>query len=172
MSQLIKIESLRYCTIYRFYTQQNTDKPFSICIHSPCVEAKDVRSPVCKRTDWFFSNLVHRFFDICISERFPFARIIHSAGRWDLSRCWSKSRITAQVCLGLVTIKGHSKKKSWASLRRLLTIFTEILCLIRCLDGWSQTMSQVKTPDVAVQGWRGYVWSAVVRPCWIYRQIH
>uniref|UniRef100_A0A8C8H126 Phosphatidylinositol 4-kinase beta n=1 Tax=Oncorhynchus tshawytscha TaxID=74940 RepID=A0A8C8H126_ONCTS len=35
---------------------------------------------------------------------------------------------------------------------------------ITCLGGWSQTIPQVKKPDVEVLGWRGYMWSAVVRP--------
>ena len=40
---------------------------------------------------------------------------------------------------------------------------TEIfLIFISCLGGWSQTMPQVKKPDV--EGWSGYIWSAVVRP--------
>ena len=29
---------------------------------------------------------------------------------------------------------------------------------------WSQTIPQVKMPDVEVLGWCGYMWSAVVRP--------
>lgn len=29
---------------------------------------------------------------------------------------------------------------------------------------WSQTILQVRKPDVEVLGWRGYTWSAVVRP--------
>ena len=32
-----------------------------------------------------------------------------------------------------------------------------------CADGWSQTIQQVKKPDVEVLGWCGYTWSAVVR---------
>ena len=35
---------------------------------------------------------------------------------------------------------------------------------ISCLDGWSQTIPQVKKPDVDVLGWHGYTGSAVVRP--------
>ena len=34
---------------------------------------------------------------------------------------------------------------------------------ISCLGGWSQTIPQVKKPDVEVLGWHGYTWSAVVR---------
>ena len=30
--------------------------------------------------------------------------------------------------------------------------------------GWSQTIPQVKEPDVEVLGWHAYTWSAVVRP--------
>jgi hypothetical protein len=33
-----------------------------------------------------------------------------------------------------------------------------------CLGRWSQTIPQVKIPDVEVLGWHGYTWSAVVRP--------
>jgi hypothetical protein len=35
---------------------------------------------------------------------------------------------------------------------------------ISCPGGWSQTTLQVKKPDLEVMGWRGYTWSAVVRP--------
>jgi hypothetical protein len=35
---------------------------------------------------------------------------------------------------------------------------------ISCPGGWSQTIPQVKKPDVEVLGWHGYTWSAVVRP--------
>ena len=42
---------------------------------------------------------------------------------------------------------------------------TEILLsLICCPGGWSQTITQVKKLDVEVLGWRGYMWSLVVRP--------
>jgi len=37
-------------------------------------------------------------------------------------------------------------------------------CCISCPGGWSQMILQVKMPDVEVLGWRGYTWSAVVRP--------
>ena len=35
---------------------------------------------------------------------------------------------------------------------------------LSCLGGWSQTIPQMKKPDVAVLGWRSYTWSAVGRP--------
>ena len=35
---------------------------------------------------------------------------------------------------------------------------------ISCPGGSSQTISQVKKPDVAVLGWSGYTWSVVARP--------
>ena len=35
---------------------------------------------------------------------------------------------------------------------------------INCLGGWSQTIPQVKKPDVEVLGWFGYTSSAVLRP--------
>jgi hypothetical protein len=35
---------------------------------------------------------------------------------------------------------------------------------ISCLGGWSQTIPQVKKPDLEVLGWRGYTWSMVERP--------
>ena len=42
---------------------------------------------------------------------------------------------------------------------------TEILLSsISCLGGWSQTIPHMKKPDVEILGWRGYTWSAVVRP--------
>jgi hypothetical protein len=40
-----------------------------------------------------------------------------------------------------------------------------------CPNGCLQTIPQVKKPDVAVLGWRGYTWSAVVRLIWTYCQI-
>ncbi|KAJ8366530.1 hypothetical protein AAFF_G00350840 [Aldrovandia affinis] len=33
-----------------------------------------------------------------------------------------------------------------------------------CPGVWSQMIPQVKKQDVAVLGWRGYTWSAIVRP--------
>jgi hypothetical protein len=35
---------------------------------------------------------------------------------------------------------------------------------ISCLNDWSQSIPQVKKLDVEILGWRGYTWSAVVRP--------
>ncbi len=37
-------------------------------------------------------------------------------------------------------------------------------CCSSCPGGWSQTILEVKMLDVEVLGWRGYTWSAVVRP--------
>ncbi len=37
-------------------------------------------------------------------------------------------------------------------------------CCSSCHGGWSQTSLEVKMLDVEVLGWRGYTWSAVVRP--------
>ena len=42
-------------------------------------------------------------------------------------------------------------------------IADSFLSFISCPGGWSQTIPQVKKPDVEVLGWRGYTWSAVVR---------
>lgn len=56
--------------------------------------------------------LVQMFYSlhiICASEHFSLAKIIHPRDRCDISVCWIHSLINAQVCLGLVTIKGHSK---------------------------------------------------------------
>lgn len=36
-------------------------------------------------------------------------------------------------------------------------------CCISCVADWSQTITQVKEPDVEVLGWHGYTWNAVVR---------
>ena len=59
--------------------------------------------------------------------------------------------------------------RRWASLRRFLAVCAEILRL--CKPSFnsfpicrSQTIPQVKKPDVGVLGWCGYMWSAVVRP--------
>ncbi len=46
---------------------------------------------------------------ICVSEHFSFAEIIHPPHRCGISKCWLDSMVIAQVCLRLVTIKGHSK---------------------------------------------------------------
>jgi hypothetical protein len=35
---------------------------------------------------------------------------------------------------------------------------------ISCPGGWSQTIPEVKKRDVEVLGWRGYMWSVVLRP--------
>jgi hypothetical protein len=39
----------------------------------------------------------------------------------------------------------------------------QIHSFISCPCGWSQTILQVKKPDLEVLGWRGYTWSALVR---------
>ena len=39
-----------------------------------------------------------------------------------------------------------------------------LLSFISWRGGWSQTILQVKKPDVEVLGGRGYTWSEVVRP--------
>ena len=39
-----------------------------------------------------------------------------------------------------------------------------VLRFISCPSSWSQMIPQVKKPDVEALGWRGYTWSAVVRP--------
>ena len=50
------------------------------------------------------------------------------------------------------------------SLHKSYLLQTEILLsFISCLGDWSQTIPQVKKPDVEVLGWRGYIWSAVGR---------
>jgi hypothetical protein len=38
------------------------------------------------------------------------------------------------------------------------------LSFLSCPRGWSQTIPQAKKPEVEALGWRGYMWSAVVRP--------
>ncbi|XP_052345286.1 uncharacterized protein LOC118363327 isoform X2 [Oncorhynchus keta] len=43
-------------------------------------------------------------------------------------------------------------------------LFVQTHSFISCLGGWSQTIPQVKKPNVEVQGWRGYTRSAVARP--------
>jgi hypothetical protein len=32
------------------------------------------------------------------------------------------------------------------------------------MGGWSQTIPQVKKPDVEKLGWCGYTWSAILKP--------
>ena len=54
-------------------------------------------------------NMVHKFVEIGINEHLTFTKKIHLPGRWDISRCWLKSMIIAQVCLGVITIEGPSK---------------------------------------------------------------
>jgi hypothetical protein len=49
----------------------------------------------------------------------------------------------------------------------LLTVCAETHSFISCPGGWSQTIPQVKKLDVEVLGWRGYMWSVVVR--WVER---
>ncbi|KAK6292578.1 hypothetical protein J4Q44_G00371620 [Coregonus suidteri] len=50
--------------------------------------------------------------------------------------------------------------KEWAKIPATLWK----LSFISCPGGWSQTIPKVKKPYVEVLGWRGYMWSAVVRP--------
>ena len=58
---------------------------------------------------------------------------------------------------------GPANQNEFSPQRALLQ--TEILLsFISCPAGWSQTIPQVKKPDVEVLGWSGYAWSAVVSP--------
>ena len=58
--------------------------------------------------------------------------------------------------------QAHPIRMSFPHKRDLLQ--TEILLgVVSCPGGFSQTILQVKKPDVEVLGWRGYMWSAVVR---------
>ena len=50
------------------------------------------------------------------------------------------------------------------SLQKALLQTEILLSFISCLGGWSQMIPQGKKSDVEVLGWRGYMWSAVVRP--------
>ncbi len=60
------------------------------------------------------------------------------------------------------------RKRKWAFLRRFLTVVQKLFGganqLFVCLGGWSQTILQVKKPDMEVWGWCGYTWSVVVGP--------
>ena len=44
------------------------------------------------------------------------------------------------------------------------SLYVQICSFISGPGGWSQTIPQVKKQDVEVLGWRGYTWSAFVRP--------
>ena len=57
---------------------------------------------------------------------------------------------------------GHGRSVSDSLFRNSLVVETH--SFISCPGGWSQTIPQVKKPDVEVLGWRGHKWSAVVRP--------
>ena len=57
----------------------------------------------------FFSNLVHKFVYIHVSERFSFAKIIHPCDRCGITRNWLNSMILTQVHLVLGKIKGNFK---------------------------------------------------------------
>lgn len=43
--------------------------------------------------------------NFCVGEHFSLTKMLHPAGSCDIW-CWSNSRMSAQVCLGLVAIKG------------------------------------------------------------------
>ena len=80
--------------------------------------------------------------------------------------------------LKLVTTPNYSQVKTLVRTTSTQMSFSEMvsdsLCrnssvvqthsFTNCPGGWSQTILQVKKPDVEVLGWCGYTWSAVVRP--------
>ncbi len=61
----------------------------------------------------FLSNIVHKYVQICVSEHFSFADIMHPPHKCGISRCWLDNMIITQACLRLATIKGHSKMCSF-----------------------------------------------------------
>ena len=66
---------------------------------------------------------------------------------------------------GPTHFEARPSQSEWVFPHKRALLQTEILLnFINCPGGWSQMFSQVKKPDVEVLGWRGYKWSAVVRP--------
>ena len=71
-----------------------------------------------------------------------------------------------EVCLGghrPTHLGARPSQSEWVFPHKRSLLQTEtLLSFISCPCGWSQTIPQVKKPDV--EGWRGYTWSADVRP--------
>ena len=65
----------------------------------------------------YFSQIVHKFVYIPVSENFSFAKIIYPPDRCGISRSWLKQHehYITQVHLVLGTIKGHSKMCSFVT---------------------------------------------------------
>ena len=69
--------------------------------------------------------------------------------------------------LGARPTQWRSRPSQWEFIfpyKRALLQTEILLSFISCPGGWSQTIPQLKKPHVEVLGWRGYTWSAVVRP--------
>jgi hypothetical protein len=66
----------------------------------------------------------------------------------------------------LVRTASTAEELSWDGFWQFVQkfFFVQTHSFISCLGVWSQMIPQVKKQDVEVLGWRGYTWSAVLRP--------
>ncbi len=85
--------------------------------HFSWVDIKKSKAFSTYTTGIFLSNFVHKVVKSVSVHTSPLirrsAKIIHPPDRCGISRCWLNGMISTQVCLGLVTIKGHSKMCSF-----------------------------------------------------------
>ena len=95
-----------FATVHIYWTKIQMQH-FCFCPHFSWAELKDRRLFLCTQKA-HFSQILFSNQSKPVSEHFSLVEIIHPPHICDISRCWSDSRITAQMCLRLATMKGHS----------------------------------------------------------------
>ena len=90
-------------------------------------------------------------------------KLLDIGGNWNtLPNCSGVQSLVRTTSMQIVVLRRFPETVSGGLDRQSSVVETH--SFISCLGSWSQTIPQVKKPDVKVLGWRGYMWSAVVRP--------
>lgn len=79
-------------------------------------ELKDLKLCLCSQKAHFPQILFTSHICLNLSGALLLCRVNPSTSRCDISRCWLDSMVIAQVCLGLGTITGHSKTRTFTLL--------------------------------------------------------
>jgi hypothetical protein len=104
-------------------TEQKYKQHLKCSSHVSWAEIKHPRN--CLYEQNIFSNVVHTFVDIPVSQHLYFVKIIHPPDSCGISRRWLNSMILIQVHLVLGTIKGHSKMCSFVTMAQMSYVLRE-----------------------------------------------